>query len=208
MVVTSEQAVIRFDGVEDVSVTLPESFRNSAGDIHKINGLCGTPDGDTSNDFVDYTNVKRDTPQQFAKMYQTNAGSCSENLKMSSLFYNPQENAEAIYQYAETVCDVINTDTFKGCHGTIPPDQYKIICMQDVVNCNFDVRSDCMCNSLSLYARACHKYGVEVAWRKPDLCREYLVYLLFLSISITLVYLKHIYKGGRGEGRVEWVGNI
>ena len=172
MVVTSEKAVIKFDGSEDVSITLPDSFRASHGNIHKINGLCGTPDGDISNDFVDYTNSKRKTPQEFARNYQTNAGKCTEDLKMSSLFYDPQDNAEAIYQYAETVCDVINTDAFKACHGTIPPEQYKIICMQDLVNCNFDIRSDCMCNSLSLYARACQKYGAEISWRKPDLCRK------------------------------------
>lgn len=180
MVVTAEQAVIKFDGAEDVAITLPESFGKEGG-IHEIEGLCGTPDGDSSNDFVDYINDNTAlTPQQFAQSYQVDGGTCSENLKMSSLFYNPQDNAEAVYEYAESVCDIINTDSFKPCHSTIPPDQYKIICMQDLVNCNFDARSDCMCNSLSLYARACQKYGVEVTWRKPDLCRKFILLIHFL----------------------------
>ena len=172
MVVTAEGAVIKFDGVEDISVTLPETFAPGTSHNHDISGLCGNMDGDISTDLIDYTHTKRSSPQQFAALYQTDAASCKESLKMSDLFYNPQDNAELIYQYAETMCDVINTDAFKPCHSKIPPDQYKIICMQDVVNCNFDMRSDCMCNSLSLYARVCHNYGVEVSWRKPDLCRK------------------------------------
>lgn len=172
MVVTAEGAVIKFDGLEDISVTLPATFTPNSGNNHDISGLCGNMDGDISTDFIDYIHKKRSTAQEFASLYQTDAGSCKESLKMSDLFYNPQDNAELIYQYAETMCDVINTDAFKPCHSKIPPDQYKIICMQDVVNCNFDLRSDCMCNSLSLYARVCHNYGVEVSWRKPDLCRK------------------------------------
>ena len=71
------------------------------------------------------------------------------------VFYNPNRQRRTDLSVR---CGVIDTDTFKPCYSKIPPDQYKIICMQDVVNCNFDMRSDCMCNSLSLkksYAGTC-----------------------------------------------------
>lgn len=182
MVLTGEGVLIKFDGYEDVAVTVPDSYFTEAGANHRLNGLCGNFDGNPNNDWTDFTGFLRTDVNLFAHVYQIDKGECKESLMLPSLFYNPDNNEDTAFNKAEAMCDVINMDAFKPCHATIFPDEYKLICMQDVISCNFNARSDCMCSSLSLYSRVCHKHGVKISWRKPDLCRKFILFFLESAI--------------------------
>ena len=70
MVITSDQVVIKFDGFEDVAVTVPESYQSKKGSNQRLKGLCGNFDGDASNDLVDYTGTNRTTVQEFASIFK------------------------------------------------------------------------------------------------------------------------------------------
>lgn len=171
LVITSEQVIIKFDGVEDVAITVPDKYKTVEGGNHRLSGLCGNLDGSPNNDLVDFTGAKRKGIYEFSKVY-LKGDECVENLSVTSLFYNPYNNTERVFANAESSCDIINSEAFKPCHGVVDPDQYKLVCMQDVVNCNHNVRSDCMCSAISLYARVCQKKGVNLHWRTDALCRK------------------------------------
>ena len=170
MVITSDQVIITFDGREDITITVPDSYRTVKKKNHRLVGLCGNLDGDNTNDWVDFNGIQRNSANEFASVFQSNKGSCSENLIQKNLFYNPTGNYDFEYENAERICSVIETEAFEPCHELVDYETYKLICMQEVVYCNYNLRSDCVCSSLSLYSRICLKLGTEIKWRTPDLC--------------------------------------
>ena len=95
-----------------------------------------------------------------------------DTLLMESLVYSPQKSSYQAYMKAEAMCDIIMADVFKPCHGKVNPASFKTMCMQDVALCNYNKFSDCMCSSLSMYAKVCHAEGVTLKWRRNGLCRE------------------------------------
>ena len=75
MIITGENVVVTFDGIMEVSVTVPEEY--NFGGEHKLSGLCGNHDGDPKNDFIDYAGVKHKTAKDFAEVYLDEAsGKC------------------------------------------------------------------------------------------------------------------------------------
>ena len=92
-------------------------------------------------------------------------------INLDSVIYKPE--GINTFNRAESICSAIMLDAFKGCHDKVDPGEYKLLCMQDVALCNFDLHSDCMCGALSSYSRACNDAGVALSWRNPELCRKY-----------------------------------
>nr|XP_047137780.1 mucin-2 isoform X2 [Hydra vulgaris] len=168
MVITSDQVIVTFDGREVVEITVPESYRATK-KKNSLVGLCGNFDGDHRNDFVDFSGIQRSNVKEFASVFQTNKGLCSENFTPIP-FYNPTGSDIFVYENAERICSIIETEAFKPCHDVLDPEVYKLICMQEVLHCNYDLRSDCICGALSQYSRVCLKLGKEIKWRTPALC--------------------------------------
>ncbi|XP_065655006.1 mucin-2 isoform X5 [Hydra vulgaris] len=168
MVITSDQVIVTFDGREVVEITVPESYRATK-KKNSLVGLCGNFDGDHRNDFVDFSGIQRSNVKDFASVFQTNKGLCSENFTPIP-FYNPTGSDIFVYENAERICSIIETEAFQPCHDVLDPEVYKLICMQEVLHCNYDLRSDCICGALSQYSRVCLKLGKEIKWRTPALC--------------------------------------
>lgn len=182
MVVTSENVAISFDGSSDVAITVPEQYYSKTNKDHRLSGLCGNLDGNPNNDMLDYKGIPRNNAKEFAEVYRDNK-KCTEDLNMNKMIYNPTNNKDDVYAKAEEICSAIELDAFKPCHSVVKHEQYKLMCMQDVVLCNSTKFDDCMCSALSLYARVCNKENVVLTWRKPGLCRE----LIFFILSVAYV---------------------
>ena len=172
MVITQENGIIYWDGQEDVMIKVPPSFKIAPGGSHRLYGLCGTFDGDKSNDFMTIASTKPYTDvKDFTNKWIYSSGSCTET-NLSPPKYEPN-GAQQAMSYAETLCSSIDSGAFVACHSAIDRNPYKTMCMQDVLHCNYNVRSDCVCNALSMYSRACQKIAnVTVAWRSSSLCRK------------------------------------
>ena len=183
MLVTQEKALIYWDGVEDVMIKVPDSFKSKAGSNHRLYGLCGTFDGDKSNDF---TGIGSTTSLQNINDFSAAGMAFDDKCKETSLaapsYYAPDGNQQAAVTYAEKLCSVIETDMFAPCFQKIPVGGYKAMCMKDVLHCNYNKRSDCICNSLALYARSCElNANITLTWRSSSVCRKF-----HLPIAFTL----------------------
>ncbi len=180
MVITQENAIIYWDGVEDVMIKLPDSYKTKPGSNHKIFGLCGTFDGNKDNDFVGIDEVKIDNTKDFAKKWLSEPSCVETSLDMPA-YYSPTGSNEKAIQKAEELCSVIQKDIFAPCFPHIDVVGYKKLCMKDVLLCNYNLRSDCVCNSISLYARACQQQAnITLNWRSSTLCRK----LLFINVCL------------------------
>ena len=152
-------------------IKVPASFKTAPGSNHRLFGLCGTFDGNKDNDLQGigssavYTDVK-----EFAKLWSYDSTCLEPTTEIAR--YAPEGQVAAIAN-AERLCSAILTDAFAACHAKIPVQGYQTMCMKDVLNCNYNLRSDCVCNALSLYARACQKIAnVTLSWRSASLCRK------------------------------------
>lgn len=171
MVTTQENGIIYWDGSEDIMIKVPESFKTKPGSNHRLYGLCGTFDGNPSNDFL---SVSGSTPytdvETFANQWKQGEKCVETNLAPAS--YAPSGESKAI-ETAQKLCSVINSISFAACHASLEPRPYITMCMHDVVKCNIDLRSDCVCNALSLYARSCQTIAnITLSWRSSALCRK------------------------------------
>ena len=172
MVITQEKAIIYWDGVEDVMIKVPDSFKTATGSNHRLYGLCGTFDGNRANDFTGIDNIVLADEKEFAKKWAYES-SCAETSLAMPAYYSPTGSNEAAILKAEQLCSVLEKDIFEPCFPKIPVEGYKKLCMKDVLLCNYNVRSDCICNAISLYSRTCQQIAnVTLAWRSPSLCRK------------------------------------
>eukprot|EP00795_Rhopilema_esculentum_P013727 gene13727-4647_t len=169
LVITQENGIVYWDGKEDVMIKVPSSFKTAPGSNHRLYGLCGTFDGNKDNDLQGigssavYTDVK-----EFAKLWSYDSA-CAESTTAIAT-YAPRGQTDALAN-AERMCSAILTDAFAACHAKIPVQGYQTMCMKDVLKCNYNLRSDCVCNAFSLYARACQKIAnVTLSWRSASLC--------------------------------------
>ena len=186
MVTTQENGIIYWDGVEDVMIKVPESYKTKPGSNHRLYGLCGTFDGNKDNDFLSvsgtqsYSNVN-----DFVAQWKQNT--CTES-NLQPAYYAPSGHEAAIAN-AEKECSVIDSSVFSACHASIDRLPYKQMCMKDVVHCNYNMRSDCVCNSLSMYSRACQNIAnVTLSWRSSSLCRKYCIKSVWLDASSRIVF--------------------
>lgn len=67
MVVTSENIVVTFDGLQDLMITVPETYNQDNTPGHRFAGLCGNLDHNPDNDMVDYKGELQSTAKQFAR---------------------------------------------------------------------------------------------------------------------------------------------
>ena len=158
-------------------IKVPESYKTKPGSNHRLYGLCGTFDGNVNNDFLSVSGSTQYTSvNTFVAQWKQNT--CTET-NLSPKYYAPS-GQEAAIANAENMCSIIDSSVFSACHSSIDRQPYKSMCMSDVVHCNYNVRSDCVCNSLSMYSRACQKIAnITLSWRSSALCRKYHVGILF-----------------------------
>lgn len=171
LVKSQDHINILWDGVQDVIIKVPTSYQHSKD--HKLVGLCGLYDGNSTNDFTDIQGNVQQNPTQ--EEINTFADSFKQNtLCDNSQVMKPPKRTTNEILAIERSCSVIENPAFQPCHQLADYKPFFGMCMSDMYNTNYQVRQDAMCDSLALYARICawyHNTSLK-GWRTPDLCRK------------------------------------
>lgn len=171
LVKTQDHINILWDGQQDVIIKVPVSYKLSKD--HKLVGLCGLYDGNSTNDFTDiqgnvYLNPTQEEIDAFADSFKQKT-SCDNSLVLAV----PKRTTAEVLAI-ERDCSVIENPAFQPCHQLADYKPFFGMCMSDMYKTNYANRQDAMCDSLALYARVCAWYHNTTlkGWRTPDLCRK------------------------------------
>ena len=153
-----------YDGIYRVEITVSTTLQG------QVCGLCGTYNGNTTDDFqtpdgdvvtsVDEFGdswVIRD-PKVFCEIYDKK----KRNTPTIAWCY-PGPNIPA---EAQARCSALLQDPFTACHGVVNVSQFIDNCEFDYCCCFEAEREDCYCDALSSYASACADVGAQPSnWR-------------------------------------------
>ncbi|XP_052248669.1 mucin-5AC-like isoform X9 [Dreissena polymorpha] len=149
---------IRWDGYEMIFITLTDDLRK------KTKGLCGTYDGDQSNDFTTDTGAVVTEEQSFVSTWKRSfAGETCADVAQTGC----SAAAPAVVATATSTCEALNGAEFQICHHAVPPEDYIRACKED---CCAASGHDCLCSSLEAYSRACLEHNINIDWRSPQRC--------------------------------------
>ena len=178
MVKSQDSINILWDGVKDVIIKVPVQYQYTPQSTdHKLMGLCGLYDGNSTNDFTDIQENEIQSPTQeqinaFADSYKQNP-SCNNVIDQKKKCYEPNGNSEKGIMFAEKVCSALEAPVFQPCHQFVDPKPFIEMCMYDVCTTNYTKYPNTFCDALSLYARVCAWYhNTTLMWRQ-QFCRKY-----------------------------------
>lgn len=127
-------------------------------------GLCGTFDGDTSNDFHTHDDDTEILASSFALQWKVNSGELSSpechNGKWES-FEKPCDLYSSNKRFAEQKCAVVKDTNgpFRLCHKFLSPENYYSNCLADGCTC-----VSCFARVVEAYVKECADKGVYVKW--------------------------------------------
>ena len=175
---------ILWDGSTDVIIRVPTSYQYS--DDHKLVGLCGLYDGNSTNDLISndlissgpdlqqasaIQNPTQDQINQFADSFKIHP-SCNNVINPQKKCYDPDGKSEKGIMFAEKVCSALEDAVFQPCHQFVDPKPFIEMCMYDVCTTNYTRHPKAFCDALSLYARVCAWYhNTTLNWRQL-FCRK------------------------------------
>ncbi|XP_004403881.1 PREDICTED: mucin-6 [Odobenus rosmarus divergens] len=149
------ELVIQLEPVFQVYVTVGPQFRG------QTRGLCGTFNGDTTDDFMASTGIVEGTASLFVDSWRT--GNCPASLERET---DPCSMSQLNKVCAETHCSVLVRDgtVFQRCHATVNPRPFYKRCVYQA--CNYEETLPHVCAALSDYARMCATHGILLRdWR-------------------------------------------
>uniref|UniRef100_A0A8W4FQJ0 Mucin 6, oligomeric mucus/gel-forming/pseudo n=1 Tax=Sus scrofa TaxID=9823 RepID=A0A8W4FQJ0_PIG len=146
---------VQLSSVFQVYVTVGPQFRG------QTRGLCGTFNGDTTDDFTTSMGIAEGTASLFVDSWR--AGNCPAALERET---DPCSMSHLNKVCAETHCAVlVKTGTvFEQCHATVDPKPFYKRCVYQA--CNYEETFPHICAALGSYALACASRGVLLqGWR-------------------------------------------
>ncbi|XP_039080942.1 mucin-6-like, partial [Hyaena hyaena] len=149
------ELVIQQEPSFQVYVTVGPQFRG------QTRGLCGTFNGDTTDDFMASTGIVEGTASLFVDSWRT--GNCPASLERET---DPCSMSQLNKVSAETRCSVLVREgtVFAKCHATVNPRPFYKRCVYQA--CNYEETLLHICAALSDYARMCATRGVLLrGWR-------------------------------------------
>ncbi|XP_033106905.1 IgGFc-binding protein-like [Anneissia japonica] len=153
---------VTWNGEYDVDVSVPGAFYN------KTCGLCGTWDGDRSNDKRQPDGSQAESTSEFGNNWKFNPSECTSLEPLAP--YNPCAD-DSILSNAQDICSVLISDTgpFRDCFNTINSTDYYDNCVFDV--CATPEGDISYCGNIDGYARACRSRFIDIgSWRTQDIC--------------------------------------
>ncbi|EFA10333.2 hemocytin [Tribolium castaneum] len=156
-------AKIKWDGLQLVQVEVSESLWN------RTQGLCGSIDGDVSNDLLNKNGHKPQTISSFASSWKI------ESLEEECNDLPSEEHAcveDSKGHQATSFCQkLLNDQRFAPCHDVMDVNLLLDACRWDFCGCKTDP-SVCACETMNVYVRACAYKGVTnlAAWRDENTC--------------------------------------
>ncbi|XP_045870563.1 mucin-6 [Meles meles] len=154
------EVVVQVEPVFQAYVTVGPQFRG------RTRGLCGTFNGDTTDDFMTSTGIVEGTAPLFVDSWRT--GNCPASLERE---IDPCSMSQLNKVCAETHCSALVRDgtVFQSCHATVNPRPFYKRCVYQA--CNYEETLPHVCAALSDYARACAAHGALLrGWRNSVNC--------------------------------------
>uniref|UniRef100_A0A8C0KYU3 Mucin 6, oligomeric mucus/gel-forming/pseudo n=1 Tax=Canis lupus dingo TaxID=286419 RepID=A0A8C0KYU3_CANLU len=149
------ELVIQLEPVFQAYITIGPQFRG------QTRGLCGTFNGDTTDDFMASTGIVEGTASLFVDSWRT--GNCPASLERET---DPCSMSQLNKVCAETHCSVLvrNGSVFEKCHAMVNPRPFYKRCVYQA--CNYEKTILHVCAALSDYARVCATRGILLRdWR-------------------------------------------
>lgn len=90
-------------------------------------------------------------------------------------FFDNAMSIQYIYVVSQTQekCKLLQDPIIFGrCHATVDPTPYIDMCEQEACRCALNNMTDCLCDALTQYSRACSRNDVPLQWRTQRLCRK------------------------------------
>lgn len=148
---------------------------------NKTCGLCGNYNGNPIDDMNDINSMPVKTVEKFVDGWKRLqfGESCPPAHSSSLLFSNSVESESidhAVENYTNTVCSVLQSESFAPCHQAVPIAEYVSACKSQVKRCppSFISNKNCsVCNVLQGYSRACTLKAIVLDWRNDQLCCEF-----------------------------------
>ncbi|KAG8522064.1 Mucin-6 [Galemys pyrenaicus] len=149
------ELVVQLQPVFQAYVTVGPQFRG------QTRGLCGTFNGDTTDDFTTSMGLAEGTAPLFVDSWR--AGNCPTALERET---DPCSMSQLNKVCAETHCSaLVRTGTaFERCHAVVNPKPFYKRCVYEA--CNYEETFAHICAALGSYAHACASRGVVLwGWR-------------------------------------------
>lgn len=159
-------ATVKWDGAMLVQIEASESLWN------RTVGLCGTMDGDDTNDLVDKDRGHPKNVATLARGWQVqNIGeTCDENPSSEhSCTWKNELFAQEALQFCS---ELLNNPKFATCSTVMDLSLLESTCTWDYCACKDYDKRKCACDTMSVYVRECARKGIVAltGWRDKDVC--------------------------------------
>ncbi|RUS78727.1 hypothetical protein EGW08_013514, partial [Elysia chlorotica] len=155
---------IKWDGALSVFVKVSDDLKG------KVQGLCGTYNGNQVDDFELESGQLVSSALDFGNGWKRieQGDACPDSQTVPGC----GSSADAInrIQMADTMCaDLLADPAFTPCHSAVDPNLYMDSCRDD---CCESGQDSCMCHTMEAYSRACAAKGIKLSWRTPGRCEK------------------------------------
>eukprot|EP00062_Callorhinchus_milii_P025552 gi/632986659/ref/XP_007910360.1/ PREDICTED: zonadhesin-like [Callorhinchus milii] len=184
---TSFGLSVSFDGDENSDITVPVTYKNM------VEGLCGTFDGNSRNDFVKADGTRVTNVKEFVESWEVDRnspvprepGTASrrrrdvmtdeelENVKLVTGSELQCSDGNLKLLSSTDYCGILSDPQgpFSSCHQFISPSQYQMRCLFEM--CAVFNTTESLCPSLEQYTLHCQEQAVIVGdWRKKTSCAK------------------------------------
>ena len=156
---------VTWDGRSRIDVTVSTKL------INDLCGLCGTYNGDPSDDLQKQDGTAATTTTEFGDSWLV-AGSCTNVGKRDAQGTANCSVDPEIIQEGQNRCSVLTGEVFSSCNSVVDPTQFIEDCAFDYCCCGDAERESCYCDNLAAYATACAAAGVVLStWRNSFCCK-------------------------------------
>ena len=138
----------------------------------KTEGLCGTYNGNKSDDFQKPNKKLAKDAYEFGAYWETD-----KHCIPAEHVTNPCKKAgNSVFQQARKKCMRLREDPFKQCNDRVPVGKATMHnCEYDYCGCNQN-HDDCLCEAYQAYAEDCKAAGLNIHWlqdEKLENCSKY-----------------------------------
>ena len=146
----------------------------------KTEGLCGTYNGNSSDDFRKHNKKITSDVNEFGAHWQTD-----EHCPHPKYVFNPCNGVgRNVLNEARRECGKMkNNKPFKQCNKRVSPGMAIRNCEYDYCGCDSKHLKTCLCEAYEAYAMRCGIH--ENAWRQPDAFSRCSKYTLHFQLYLT-----------------------
>ena len=157
--------IVKWDGFAGIYIQFPKSMRN------KTCGLCGDFDNSPYDDYVTKEGALTSSTAKFINSWKMEGVTehC-RNVYDSELNSVYEQLSQSKKTEIDVICNKLNSDLFRPCHGRIDTAQFLAQCKEDVASCTDAQSLNCACDAFTQYSRTCASINVVLNWRSPNLC--------------------------------------